>query len=249
MPVDYLDVNSLTTIEAEPRMIKNNLDDLQDTIKRIAINCGRAPESVRLVAVSKRFPVDAIHEAHGAGQILFGENYLQEAAEKKMVVKDSVRFHFIGHLQSNKARIAAEIFDMIETVDRVKIATALDRNLERINRKLDILVQVNIGYDTGKSGVLPEKTAALLSDIKNCRYLRLKGLMTMPPFTNDHNQTRTYFKDLRLLANELQAQELLPENHVELSMGMSADYQIAIEEGATLIRIGTAIFGQRPQRI
>ncbi len=229
-------------------MIKTKLNALQENMTRTALNCGREPNEIKLVAVSKRFPVEAILEAHAAGQILFGENYLQEALDKKEIVKNRVRFHFIGHLQSNKARVAAEIFDMIETIDRFKIASALNRHLQQLNKKLDILVQVNIGYDSGKSGVLPENTEALLKEINRLSNLQVQGLMTMPPFTEDPVKTRTYFRDLRHLANELQKKELLPEKHFELSMGMSSDYQLAIEEGATLIRIGTAIFGQRPQK-
>jgi len=229
-------------------MIKNNLTAIQENITRIALNCGRNPNSIKLVAVSKRFPVESILEAHAAGQILFGENYLQEAADKKEIIKDRARFHFIGHLQSNKARVAAEIFDMIETIDRVKIATVLNRHLQQLNKKLDILIQVNIGYDSDKSGALPEEAEVLLRQIKTLSNLQPKGLMTMPPYTEDLTKTRGFFKDLKLLADELQTKELLPEKHVELSMGMSSDYEIAIEEGATFIRIGTAIFGQRPPK-
>jgi len=229
-------------------MIKNNLRTIQENITQTALNCGREPSEIKLVAVSKRFPVEAILEAHAAGQILFGENYLQEALDKKKIVKNRVRLHFIGHLQSNKARAAAEIFDMIETIDRLKIAAALNRHLQQMDKKLDILIQINIGYDSGKSGVLPEHSETLLKEMRGLSNLRVKGLMTMPPFTEDLVKTRTFFSDLRNLAGKLQKMELLPETHVELSMGMSSDYQIAIEEGATLIRIGTAIFGQRPQK-
>ncbi len=229
-------------------MIKDNLAAIQDNVTRTALACGRDPKQVKIVAVSKRFPVEAIIEARDCGQLLFGENYLQEAAEKKELLKDRVKFHFIGHLQSNKARVAAEIFDMIETVDRLKIASALNRHLQQLNKKLDVLIQVNIGYDTVKSGVLPEETETLVKEINGLKNLRPKGLMTMPPFTENPAKTRGYFRDLRCLAEQLQAKELLPETFVELSMGMSADYRLAIEEGATLIRIGTAIFGRRPHQ-
>ena len=229
-------------------MIKDNLAAIRENIRRTALACGRDPKQVKIVAVSKRFPVEAIIEARDSGQLLFGENYLQEAAEKKELLKDSVTFHFIGHLQSNKTRIAAEIFDMIETVDRLKIAAALNRHLQQLNKKLDVLIQVNIGYDTVKSGVLPENAETLIREINGLKNLRPKGLMTMPPFTENPAETRGYFRDLRCLAGELQSKELLPETDVELSMGMSADYPLAIEEGATLIRIGTAIFGRRPQQ-
>lgn len=229
-------------------MIEHNLTAIHENITRTALNCGRDPNSIKLVAVSKRFPVEAILEAHDAGQILFGENYLQEAADKKEIIMDRARFHFIGHLQSNKARVAAEIFDMIETIDRVKIASALNRHLQLLNKKLDILIQVNIGYDSDKSGALPEEVEVLLKEVRTLSNLQPKGLMTMPPYTEDLAKTRGFFRDLKLLAGELQTKELLPERHVELSMGMSSDYQIAIEEGATFIRIGTAIFGQRPPK-
>jgi len=227
-------------------MIRMNLAAVQETIRRTALACDRDPTSIKLVAVSKRFPAEAIIEAHAAGQILFGENYLQEAADKKILLKDRVRFHFIGHLQSNKAKIAAEIFDMIETVDRIKIASALDRHLKHLDKRLDILIQVNIGYDSGKSGVLPEQAERLLQQVNGLQNLQIKGLMTMPPLTKDQEKTRGFFRDLRLLADDLQSRELLPDKDIELSMGMSADYRVAIEEGATLIRLGTAIFGQRP---
>ncbi len=228
-------------------MIKDNLAAVRENITRIALACGRDPKQVKIVAVSKRFPVEAILEARDSGQLLFGENYLQEAAEKKELLKKRVQFHFIGHLQSNKARVAAEIFDMIETVDRIKIASALNRHLQQLNKKLAVLIQVNIGYDSVKSGVLPEDAETLIKEITGLKNLQPKGLMTMVPFSEDPLKTRGYFRDLRCLAEELQSKELLPETHVELSMGMSADYPLAIEEGATLIRIGTAIFGRRSQ--
>ena len=229
-------------------MIENNLKTLNENIRATAHSCGRDPDDIKVVAVSKRFPARAILEAFQAGHVLFGENYLQEAAEKKRILGDKIKFHFIGHLQSNKAKIAAEIFDVIETIDRIKIARALDRHLVQMNRYLDILVQVNIGYDTNKSGVLPEDAENLLTALRAFPSLRPLGLMTMPPYTSDHQVTRKHFNELRCLAEELQNKELLPSNRIELSMGMSADYPIAIEEGATLIRVGTAIFGQRPPK-
>ncbi|NNK95045.1 MAG: YggS family pyridoxal phosphate-dependent enzyme, partial [Desulfobacterales bacterium] len=168
---------------------------------------------------------------------------------KKAIVGDSLQLHFIGHLQSNKARTAAEIFAMIETVDRYKIGAALNKHLEALGRKLDILVQVNVGLESVKSGVLPHKTEELLMQLKDLENLRLKGLMTMPPFTEDPEEARPYFRKLRLLGEEMQGKGLLaPDENFELSMGMSNDYHIAIEEGATLIRIGTAIFGNRPAK-
>ena len=244
----FLTIVFLNSVDDNETMIGDNLRRLKKDIARIAHSCGRDPDDIKVVAVSKRFSAEVIREAHAAGQILFGENFLQEAVEKKKRVADTVAFHFIGHLQSNKAKIAAQLFDMIETVDRIKIARALNRHLEQNNRTLDILVQVNIGYDDDKSGVLPENTEQLFREMRRCTHLRPHGLMTMPPLTTDSIKTRAYFSELRSLAESLQAKEFLPSERFELSMGMSADYPIAIEEGATLIRVGTAIFGQRPPR-
>jgi len=230
-------------------MIAQNIEKIKKTIEATARDCGRDPAGIRLVAVSKRFPVEVMIEAQSAGHYLFGENYLQEAAEKKAIVGDSLQLHFIGHLQSNKAKTAAQIFSMVETVDRYKIGTALNKHLEALGHKLDILVQVNVGLESVKSGVLPNKTEDLLIQLNDLKNLRLKGLMTMPPFTEDPEETRPYFRTLRLLGEEMQSKGLLvPDGDIELSMGMSSDYHIAIEEGATLIRIGTAIFGNRPAR-
>lgn len=229
--------------------IQQNIHNTLSNINTIAQACGRDPKHIRLVAVSKRFPADAIQQAQEAGQNIFGENYIQEAQEKHKFLGDSTSFHFIGHLQSNKAKIAAEIFSMIETVDRVKLAQALNRHLANLHRELDILVQVNVGMEDQKSGVEPAQAEQLMREISELPRLKVRGLMTMPPFTADPEEARPYFRKLRLLAENLAEKELFYDNNaVELSMGMTSDYHVAIEEGATLIRIGTAIFGERPPR-
>ena len=228
-------------------MIGDNLRKLRDSINDVARRCNRAPDEIQLVAVSKRFPVAAIEEALEAGQILFGENYIQEAAEKKRGLLDSIKLHFIGNLQSNKAKIAVETCDMVETIDRPKIVRALHKYLELEDRQLDVLVQVNVGEDPHKSGILPDEAESLLTYMQGFPRLKLQGLMTMPPFTPDPEMARPYFRTLRDLADRMMSEGLLgTESNVELSMGMSHDYHVAIEEGATLIRIGTAIFGERP---
>lgn len=227
-------------------MIADNLQTIRTTITDTARNCGRDPFTVKLVAVSKRQPSASIIEAIAAGQNVFGENYIQEAADKCREIGPAASFHFIGHLQSNKAKLAAELFTMIETVDRYKLAKALHSQLEKLDKTLDILIQVNIGRDPKKSGVLPEEAQNLLKQISSLSRLRPKGLMTMPPFTVDQNESRIHFKSLHLLAHQLGEEDLFYNNEsIELSMGMSHDFPIAIEEGATLIRIGTAIFGER----
>jgi pyridoxal phosphate enzyme (YggS family) len=230
--------------------IENNLSSLKEDIARCAERAGRSPGDIRLVAVSKRFPVELIEEARRAGQIHFGENYIQEAVEKKQHLGDSVRFHFIGHLQSNKAAVAARYFDMVETIDRVKIGNGLNRRLLEEGRRLDALVQVNVGLDPKKSGVLPRDLEKLLEALKGLERLRIKGLMTMPPLTADPEEARPFFSELRQLGEQMHERGLFDsEEGFELSMGMSGDYRVAIEEGATSIRIGTAIFGMRPPRV
>ena len=228
-------------------MIHQNLKKLRESINEIARNCNRAPEEIQLVAVSKRFPATAMEEALQAGQMVFGENYLQEAAEKKRHLADRIKLHFIGNLQSNKAKFAVETCDMVETIDRPKIVRALHKQLEIKDKQLDVLVQVNVGEDSRKSGILPSEAESLLQYMKGFPRLQLRGLMTMPPFTADPEMARAYFQDLRHLSDQMKAKGLLGnDGKIELSMGMSHDYHVAIEEGATLIRVGTAIFGKRP---
>lgn len=227
-------------------MIRDNLTRIRATMEQAARRSGRDASTIKLVAVSKFVSSPRIQEAMACGQLLFGENYLQEAAEKRPLVDDSARWHFIGHLQSNKARQAVALFDMIETVDRLKIARALDQQAKEQAKKLPILVQVNIGREPQKSGVLPQDTQALLVDIRRHTDLAVQGLMTMPPFSDNPEDSRPYFQELVILAKQLASAGLFQDNaRVELSMGMSTDYAVAIEEGATIIRVGTALFGER----
>lgn len=226
--------------------IADNLHEITSNIHRVAIDCGRSPDEIQLVAVSKKFPVSAIEEAILAGQKIFGENYIQESETKAREVGNKCTLHFIGHLQSNKAKIAARIFDVIETVDSFKLANLLSKQLVQLDRTLDILLQVNIGHDSHKSGIEAEEAAGLLNQINELPNINAIGLMTMPPFTDDPELARPHFRQLRLLAEELDRKGLFVSGkRVELSMGMSNDYHVAIQEGATIIRVGTAIFGQR----
>jgi pyridoxal phosphate enzyme (YggS family) len=226
--------------------IAEHLQEISNNIARIARECGRNPDEIQLVAVSKRFPVQSIEEAIVAGQLVFGENYIQEAEAKALELDNRCTFHFIGHLQRNKAKIAARIFDVVETVDSFKLASALSKHLQELNRTMKILLQVNIGQDDNKSGIEAEEAEQLLKEISVLPNITVTGLMTMPPFTDDPELARPHFRQLSELAAQLQKQGLFPDNQkVELSMGMSNDYHVAIQEGATIIRIGTAIFGQR----
>ncbi len=224
------------------------LDRVLQAITEATRQAGREPGSVKLVAVSKTVPAGLVKEAMDCGQLLFGENYLQEAQEKIPLLGAGASWHFIGRLQSNKCREAAALFDMVETVDRLKVAQRLNEYAGTLGRKLNILVQVNIGEEAQKAGIMPEETGQLLEAIAACGNLTCHGLMALPPCFDEPEASRPYFRRLRQLAGQYAQKELFYNNHqVELSMGMSGDYIAAIEEGATIIRVGTAIFGARPQ--
>ncbi|MFZ5762055.1 MAG: YggS family pyridoxal phosphate-dependent enzyme [Thermodesulfobacteriota bacterium] len=226
--------------------IRENLAAIRARMAAAATRAGRAPESVTLVAVSKYVPVERIAEAMAAGQELFGENYLQEAEEKIGQLPAALKWHCIGHLQSNKAKAAATLFHMVETVDRIKLARMLDKYAAEAGRLLPVLIQVNVGREAQKAGVLPEEATALLGEMRELAHLEVRGLMTMPPFFDQPEAARPYFRALRELAEALASKGLLgTHGAIELSMGMSGDFEVAIEEGATLVRVGTALFGAR----
>lgn len=227
-------------------MICDNIERIRTAVQEAAWRAGRNPETVKIVAVSKHVSAGRVAAAHSCGQTAFGENYLQEAAEKISCAAAPLEWHFIGHLQSNKAAAAVELFQMIQTVDRLKIAAALNSHAERLGKHLDVLVQVNVGREPQKSGVLPENTEELLRDMQPFAHLRLRGLMTMPPYSQEPEKSRLWFRTLKQLSVQLAEEYLFYDNNeVELSMGLSGDFAVAVEEGATMIRIGTAIFGER----
>lgn len=218
--------------------------------ERMAEACrraGRAPGAVRLVAAAKTQPVAAVAEAVAAGVDAVGENRVQEAAAKRPFFSATPPWHLIGPLQQNKARAALELFDIIETVDRPAIADRLEFLLAPTGRTMPVFIEVNIGEEPQKSGVLPGATLALMEHLlTRCPHLRLEGLMAIPPYHPDPAHSRPYFASLRALADRVAAAAGLP--HLELSMGMSEDFEIAIEEGATLVRLGRVVFGERPAR-
>lgn len=226
-------------------MIINNLKKIHELIKTAAINSGRNSAEIKLVAVSKRFPPEIIIEACHAGQNFFGENYIQEVQTKKPLIPPQAQIHFIGHLQTNKAKIAAQHCDMIETVDRFKLGKVLNNHLIALNKSMDILVQVNIGEDPNKAGIPKQEAEELLLQLGKLSNLRICGLMTMTPWGEEAEESRVHFRNLSQLAQELTLKQLFATDKPELSMGMSGDFQIAIEEGATIVRVGTAIFGER----
>ena len=226
-------------------MIKR-LQTVKNRIQTAARACGRTPETIRLVAVSKTVPTARVRQAIQAGVTILGENYVQEARTKfNDLATTPVSWHFIGHLQSNKAKYAVRLFDLIHSVDSLKLARELDKQSRKINKIQEILIQVNIGEQASKSGVNVKDTLRLLKDINRLENLSVKGLMTMPPYFNAPEKVRPYFAALRGLRDRLDQQGVLNVGLNELSMGMTGDFEVAIREGATLVRIGTAIFGKR----
>ncbi len=218
--------------------ISERLARVEERIRRACERAGRRREDVTLVAVTKVFPAEVIRAGYEAGLREFGENYVQEFASKRPHLEDlrDARFHLVGHLQSNKAKPAAQIFHVIQTVDTPKLA----RRLSQYGRDLEVMIEVKLSEEETKRGAPPEAVAELADTIRSYPNLRLTGLMTMPPFFEDAERARPYFVRLREMAGRLG----LPC----LSMGMSNDFEVAIEEGATHIRIGTALFGPRPKK-
>ena len=224
--------------------VARNLSHIRNEIHVCARQCDRDPASISLLAVSKTFSAETVEEAAAAGQVLFGENRIQEALLKIPAVRsEGLVWHLVGHLQSNKARKAVELFDVIQTIDSEKIARRISRCCEEIGKSIQVFVQVNIGEEPQKSGFLPAAVGEIVSLVDSLPNLDLVGLMSIPPFCDDPEQTRPYFKQMFSLISEINQNRADPLT--ELSMGMSSDFRVAIEEGATLIRLGTAIFGLR----
>ncbi len=198
------------------------------------------------MAVTKTVGLEGLQAAVAAGQRLFGENYVQEAKTKIAALGPDLTWHFIGHLQSNKARLAVELFDLIHSVDRLSLAQALEQAAARLGKVQDILLQVNLAWEESKSGTAPENAEALLRELSKLPHLKVLGLMTMPPWFDDPERVRPYFRELRQLRDRLRRLQIVAGDLPELSMGMTGDFEVAVSEGATLVRIGTAIFGRRP---
>lgn len=229
--------------------IPDNLARIRERMSSAARRSGRNPADVKLMAVSKTFPADAIRQAYDAGQRLFGENRVQEFAGKAESLRDlaGLEMHLIGHLQSNKARKAAEVFAAIESVDSLKLAERLNASGADLGKRLPVLIEINIGGEEAKSGVAAGSAELdrLLTAAPQFKNLNIRGLMTVPPFIEDPEGARPFFRKLRELRDQIAARNLPAVIMDELSMGMSHDFEVAIEEGSTCVRIGTAIFGAR----
>jgi pyridoxal phosphate enzyme (YggS family) len=228
-----------------PDDIAKNISNVKKRIEEAALRSGRNPEDIRLVAVSKKISTEKIEAAISTGADIFGENYIQESQTKIEQLGKKVAWHFIGHLQSNKAKLAVDLFDLIHSVDSLHLAERLSTEAAKNNRVIKILVQVNISGEETKHGINPEKITGLLGNMSALTHLHVCGLMTMPPWSQNPEDARPYFASLRQLRDNLESENLKDVSLDELSMGMSSDFEIAIEEGSTLVRVGTSIFGAR----
>jgi pyridoxal phosphate enzyme (YggS family) len=230
----------------DPAALRARLADVRDRIARAAGRVGRDPATVRLVAISKTFTADHIKAAADCGQIDFGENKVQEALEKMDQTADlPIRWHLVGHLQSNKARKAGARFDVVHSVDQGEIASRLDEGASAVGRSIELLAQVDLSGEPSKHGARADELPALFQTAAGLNAVRFTGLMLLPPAVDDPEQARPYFRAIRALRDELAARGVNQSMLGELSMGMSQDFEVAIEEGATLVRVGTAIFGRR----
>jgi len=216
-------------------MLSERLAQVEERIQNAASRAGRKRDEITLIAVTKKFPAEVVREAYELGLRVFGENYVQEFERKHPALADlaDAEFHLIGHLQSNKSKIAGDLFQVIETVDSEKLA----RRLDQLNRPLEVMIEVKLSHEESKEGAAPESLPALIAATRACPNLRLTGLMTMPPWCDDPEVTRPYFRELASLARL--------HGLTKLSMGMSHDLEAAIEEGSTHVRVGTALFGPR----
>ncbi|MBN2654672.1 MAG: YggS family pyridoxal phosphate-dependent enzyme [Nitrospirae bacterium] len=228
-------------------MINTNILEIKEKINDAAVRSSRSPQDIKLLAVSKTLPADAVREAAEAGLFLFGENRVQEARDKAPLLRSmlpgiNIQWHLIGNLQKNKAKYAVQFFDLIHTLDSEDLADILNKEAKKIGKIQNVLVQIKLSDEETKHGISELDALGLVEHINRLSNLKLQGLMTIPPFFEDPEDVRPYFTKLRLLRDKMKEQRSsLPE----LSMGMSHDFEAAIEEGATIVRIGTAIFGQR----
>jgi pyridoxal phosphate enzyme (YggS family) len=232
--------------------IIENLAQVRERIEAAARRARRRSEDIALMAVSKTFPAERIREAYDAGLRLFGENRVQEFAGKGDSLRDltDIEWHLIGHLQTNKAGKAGELFGAIDAVDSLRLAQKLNSSARQLGKKLKVLIEINVGGETAKSGVAPDSRELdeLLLAARDLEQLKFHGLMTVPPLTEDPQQARPYFRKLRELRDQIAARRLPAIDMINLSMGMSHDFEVAIEEGSTCVRVGTSIFGERSSK-
>ena len=229
--------------------IAENVATVRERISAAARRAGRNPDDITLMAVSKTFPAERIREAYAAGLRIFGENRVQEFLGKADALRDltGAEWHLIGHLQSNKAAKAAELFSAVDSVDSLRLAEKLDSSAEKLGKTLSVLIEINLGGEEAKSGVAPgsAELEQILLAAPQWKNLNVRGLMTIPPFTDDPEGARPFFRQLRELRDPIASRHVPAVGMDVLSMGMSHDFEVAIEEGSTCVRVGTAIFGER----
>ncbi|MCD6153217.1 MAG: YggS family pyridoxal phosphate-dependent enzyme [Syntrophobacterales bacterium] len=225
--------------------IRENIEKIRENITEAALRSGRDPSDIRLMGVTKTVDDSKIKEAIDCGIDIIGENYVQEGKRKIEKMGKTLEWHMIGHLQSNKAKYAVRLFDMIHSVDRMNLAGELDKRSMAIGSKMKILIEVNISGEETKNGVPKDKAVDLVKEIASLENLSIQGLMTMPPWFDDPEDARPYFIALRELRDKIVDENIEGVEMAELSMGMSGDFTVAVEEGATIVRVGRAIFGER----
>jgi pyridoxal phosphate enzyme (YggS family) len=228
--------------------ISSNISLIRQRIEAASARSGRDPQSVRLMAVSKTVALERIREALEAGITLLGENYVQEAREKIPAIGHAAEWHMIGYLQTNKVKYVVNLFDWIHSVDRLELARELDKRAGQSNRRLNILIEVNVSGEESKNGMEPDAALELVRQVSLLPNISVRGLMTMPPYSDNPENSRPYFQALRKLRDEISAAAIPNIRMDELSMGMTDDFEVAIEEGTTIIRVGRAIFGKRMNR-
>ena len=247
-PIDFRTFLGYISILNCGKMVAENVEIIKNRIREVCLRCGRKPEDVLLLGVSKTFGIDKIREAVSAGLFDIGENYTQELDEKRNQLNDDrVRWHFIGHLQTNKVKYIADYIHLIQSVDNDRVAEEIQKRADRVNRTVDVLVEVHTTDEATKFGVLPEKTVDLIKCISAFNRVRVLGLMTMGPFSDDPDDSRPSFQQLADLGKRITKEGIENVAMQHLSMGMSHDFEVAIEEGATIVRIGTRVFGERSQ--
>jgi hypothetical protein len=226
--------------------IKENVAQVRERIAAACRRSRRGPDDVKLVAISKTFPPECVRAAYEAGLRDFGENRVQEARTKRPALSDlTITWHLVGHLQTNKAKAARELFHWVHSVDSLRLAQKLDQAAASGGGRLPVLLEVNLGEEASKAGVGKSEIIQLAQQVSQLAALEVRGLMVIPPFLDDPELVRPYFRRLRELAQEIESKNIANLSMQELSMGMSHDFEVAIEEGATIIRVGTAIFGAR----
>lgn len=226
-------------------MIRENLQNVEKKICEACSSCGRSRRDVTLISVSKTKPVEVLKEAYDLGVRVFGENKVQELVDKYEALPKDIRWHMIGHLQRNKVKYIIDKVDLIHSVDSVKLAETIDKEAKKHNLTANILVEVNVAKEDSKFGIFPEDAYAFIQDISHFTNIRVRGLMTIAPFVRNAEENRIIFEGLRKLSVDIDGKNIDNTTMGVLSMGMTNDYGVAIEEGATMVRVGTGIFGER----